>query len=154
VTENLAGTAPQVHDPSHDVLRSEARPLDTLFKPESVALIGATEREGSVGRAILSNLQIPAFRSKIYPVNPQHSSILGITAYPSIGDVPEAVDLAVIVTPAATVPAIVRECVSADVKSAIVISAGFRERGAEGQALEKQIAQELKDSDMRLLGPN
>ncbi len=154
MTENLAGSAARIQDPSHDVLRSEPRPLDSLFKPNSVAIIGATEREGSVGRAILSNLQIPAFRSQIYPVNPQHSSILGITAYPSIIEVPEPVDLAVIVTPAATVPAIVRECVSAGVKSAIVISAGFRERGVEGQVLEKQIAEELTDSHMRLLGPN
>jgi acetyltransferase len=152
--ENLTGLESRVHDPSHDVLRAEPRPLDTLFKPDSVAVIGATEREGSVGRAILSNLHIPAFRGTIYPVNPQHSSILGIKAYPSIADVPEAVDLAVIVTPAVTVPAIVRECVNAGVKSAIVISAGFRERGAEGQALEKQIAEELTDSHMRLLGPN
>jgi acetyltransferase len=154
VTENLAGLAPGVQDPSHDVLRSEPRPLDALFKPVRVAVIGATEREGSVGRAILSNLRIHAFQGKIYPVNPQHSNILGIAAYPSIREVPETVDLAVIVTPAATVPAIVRECVAAAVKSAIVISAGFRERGAEGQALEKQITQELERSPMRLLGPN
>ena len=125
-----------------------------LFKPRSVAVIGATEREGSVGRAILSNLQIPAFQGKIYPVNPQHATMLGMTAYPSVHEVPEAVDLAVIVTPAATVPAIVRECVSAGVKSAIVISAGFRERGIDGQALEKQITRELTGSHMRLLGPN
>ena len=154
MTENLAGLAPGVHDPSHDVLRSEPRPLDVLFKPGSVAVIGATEREGSVGRAILSNLHIPTFQGKVYPVNPQHANILGMTAYPSIREVPEAVDLAVIVTPAAGVPAIVRECVSAGVRSVIVISAGFRERGAEGQALEKQIAQELGRGHMRLLGPN
>jgi acetyltransferase len=152
--ENLAGLAPGVQDPSHDVLRSEPRPLDVLFKPVSVAVIGATEREGSVGRTILSNLHIPAFQGKVYPVNPQHTNILGLTAYPSIGEVPQVVDLAVIVTPAFTVPAIVRECVAAGVKSGIVISAGFRERGAEGQALERQIAQELEHGHMRLLGPN
>jgi acetyltransferase len=154
VTENLAGPVPRVHDPSHDVLRSEPRPLDVLFKPGSVAVIGATEREGSVGRAILSNLQIAAFQGRIYPVNPQHATILGMAAYPSVRDVPEAVDLAVIVTPAATVPAIVRECVNAGVKSGIVISAGFRERGTDGQALEAQIAHELRRGHMRLLGPN
>ncbi len=154
MTENLAGPASAVHDPSHDVLRSESRPLDVLFKPTSVAVIGATEREGSVGRAIFSNLQIPAFQGEVYPVNPQHTDILGIAAYPSIREVPEAVDLAVIVTPAATVPAIVGECVSAGVKSGIVISAGFRERGSEGQVLERQIAQELRRGHMRLLGPN
>ena len=154
MTENLAWPAAGVQDPSHDALRSEPRPLDVLFKPASVAVIGATEREGSVGRAIVSNLQIPAFRSRIYPVNPQHAAILGLAAYPSIGDVPETVDLAVIVTPAKTVPAIVGECVRAGVKSAVVISAGFRERGADGQALEKEIAEELSRGHMRLLGPN
>ena len=154
MTENLAGPAAQVHDPSHDILRSEPRPLDVLFKPRSVAVIGATEREGSVGRAILSNLRKPTFQGNIYPVNPQHPTMLGMTAYPSVHEVPEAVDLAVIVTPAATVPAIVRECVRAGVRSAIVISAGFRERGIDGQALEKQITRELTGSHMRLLGPN
>jgi acetyltransferase len=154
VTENTATAAPAIQDKSHDVLRSEARPLDALFKPRSVAVIGATEREGSVGRAVVSNLHIPAFQGKIYPVNPKHSSILGLAAYPSIREAPEPVDLAVIATPAATVPAIVKECVSAGVKSAIVISAGFREQGAAGQALETQIAQELSRGHMRLLGPN
>lgn len=154
MTENVAAQPPAVQDKSHDVLRSETRPLDALFKPGSVALIGATEREGSVGHALLSNLLIPAFQGKIYPINPHHSTVLGLAAYPSIGDIPEAVDLAVIATPAATVPAMVGDCVSAGVKSAIVISAGFREHGVEGQELEAQIAEELKRGQMRLLGPN
>ncbi len=154
MTENLVGQAPQIQEPSHDVLHSDRPPLDVLFKPGSIAIIGATERAGSVGRAVVSNLRIPDFRGKVYPVNPQHTDILGLTASPSIGEIPEAVDLAVIATPAATVPAIVRECVAAGVKSGIVISAGFRERGAEGQALERQIAQELARGTMRLLGPN
>jgi len=154
VTENVAALAPGIQDKSHDVLRSETRPLDVLFKPGSVAVIGATEREGSVGRAVVSNLRIPAFQGRVYPVNPQQPIILGLAAYPSIREIPEAVDLAVIATPAATVPAIVGECVAAGVKSAIVISAGFREHGAEGQELERQIAQELKRGQMRLLGPN
>jgi acetyltransferase len=153
VTENVAAPTPGIQDKSHDVLRSETRPLDVLFEPRSVAVIGATEREGSVGRAVVSNL-VSAFRGKVYPVNPQQPNILGMAAYPSISEVPEAVDLAVIATPAATVPAIVGECVTAGVKSAIVISAGFRERGAEGQELEKQIAEELRRGHMRLLGPN
>jgi acetyltransferase len=154
VTENAATLTPGIQDKSHDVLRSETRPLDMLFKPGSVAVIGATEREGSVGRSVVSNLRVPAFQGRIYLINPQHSTILGLAAYPSIREIPETVDLAVIVTPAATVPAIVGECVSAGVKSAIVISAGFRERGAAGQELERQIAQELGRGHMRLLGPN
>jgi acetyltransferase len=153
-TENVAGPAPGIQDTPPDVLGSSGRPLDSLFNPASVAVIGATERAGSVGRALVSNLCAAAFRGKLYPVNPRHASILGLAAYPSIREVPGAVDLAVIVTPAAGVPAIVGECVTAGVKAAIVISAGFREHGAEGQALERQIAQKLKPGRMRLLGPN
>jgi acetyltransferase len=151
---NPEDAAKQLHDPSHDVLRAEPRPLDALFKPRSVAVIGASDREGSVGRTVLSNLRIPSFRGTVYPVNPQHSTILGLPAYSSILKVPEAVDLAIIATPAATVPAIAGECVSAGTKAAIVISAGFRERGAEGQALERQLAEQLRGSQMRLIGPN
>ncbi|MHB8485929.1 MAG: bifunctional acetate--CoA ligase family protein/GNAT family N-acetyltransferase [Candidatus Acidiferrales bacterium] len=148
--------APSDHlqDPSHDVLHSESRPLDAIFKPRNVAVIGATEREGSVGRAVLSNLRVPSLQGKLYPVNPQHSQILGLRAYPSISKVPEAIDLAVIVTPAATVPAIVGECVDAGVRAALVISAGFRERGPEGQILENQMTEHLRRGHMRLIGPN
>jgi acetyltransferase len=152
VSENVAGPAGGAQDKRDDFVRLDIPPLDMLFKPGCVAVIGATNREGSVGRAIVSNLHIPAFQGKVYPVNPHYSNILGMVAYPSIHEVPEAVDLVVIVTSAATVPAIVRECVAAGVKSAI--SAGFREHGAEGQALEKQITEELARGHMRLLGPN
>jgi acetyltransferase len=151
---NPESTTPRVQDPSHDVLRSECHPLDAIFKPKNVAVIGATPREGSAGRTILSNLHCPALEGKVYPVNPHHPEILGLRAYRSIRSVPEAVDLAIIVTPAVTVPAIIGECVDAGVKGAIVISAGFRERGPEGQALENQISQQLLRSRLRLIGPN
>lgn len=143
-----------MQDPSHDILRSERHPLDAIFKPKSVAVVGATERDGSVGRTILLNLRNSEQQRRLYPVNPQHSQVLGLRAYSSIGKVPEAVDLAIIVTPALTVPAIVGECVDAGVKSAIVISAGFRERGAEGQELERQLAQQLRRGHIPLIGPN
>jgi acetyltransferase len=151
---NQKGVLKQLDDPSHDVLRAEPRSLDALFKPRSVAVIGASEREGSVGRTVLSNLRIPAFPGTVYPVNARHSTVLGLPAYSSILKIPETVDLAVIATPAATVPAIVAECVSAGTKAAVVISAGFRERGAEGQALERQLAEQLRGSPVRLIGPN
>jgi acetyltransferase len=124
---------------AHDVLRYETNPLDAIFNPKSVAVIGATEREGSVGRTIVWNLMTNSFGGTIFPVNPKRSSILGIKAYPSISAVPEQVDLAVIVTPAPTVPDIIRECVEAGVKGAIIISAGFKEIGPEGVFLEQQI---------------
>ena len=93
MTENVARPARGVQDKSHGVLRSEIRPIDALFKPNNVAVIGATEREGSVGRAIVSNLQTPAFQGKVYPVNPRHRNILGLAARISIHEVPEPVDL-------------------------------------------------------------
>src|SRR5690349_2006459 len=112
---------------AHDILRRRGQPLDVFFEPQSVALIGATERPGSVGRTILRNLMASPFGGTVYPVNPKRPNVLGVKSYPTIGKVPEEVDLAVIVTPAPTVPGIIGECVEAGVKGAIVISAGFKE---------------------------
>jgi acetyltransferase len=128
--------------------------LDALFVPDSVAVIGATERPGTVGRTVLSNLIESRFRSKVYAVNPSHSEVLGLKAYKSIGDIPRQVDLAVVVTPALTVAHVIGECVDAGVKAAVVISAGFRERGPAGAALEQQIQEQLRGGTMRLIGPN
>jgi acetyltransferase len=128
--------------------------LDKLFVPDSVAVIGATERPGTVGRTVLSNLIESRFRSKVYAVNPSHSEVLGLKAYKTIRHVPEQVDLAVVVTPALTVAHVIGECVDAGVKAAVVISAGFRERGPEGAALEQQVQQQLRRGAMRLIGPN
>ena len=133
---------------------SERPSLDALFQPHSVAVIGATERAGSVGRTVLANLAKGTLQANVYAVNPSHAQVLGVKAYKRIGDIPEAVDLAVVCTPAATVPGLIGECVDAGARSAVVISAGFKERGAEGVALEKQIQQQLRRSSMRLIGPN
>src|ERR1700678_3953160 len=128
--------------------------LDKMFVPDSVAVIGATARPGTVGRTVLSNLIESRFRSKVYAVNPSHSEVLGLKTYKSISQVPEQVDLAVVVTPALTVAHVIGECVDAGVKAAVVISAGFRELGPEGAALEQQIQQQLRRGTMRLIGPN
>jgi acetyltransferase len=128
--------------------------LDAIFSPKSVAVIGATEKEGSVGRTILWNLISNPFGGTIYPVNIKRSNVLGIKAYPDISSVPEQVDLAVIVTPAPTVPAIIKECVNAKVKGAIIISAGFKEIGKEGAKLERQILNEARKGNMPIIGPN
>jgi acetyltransferase len=128
--------------------------LEAFFAPAAVAVIGATEREGSVGRAVLQNLVQGRYRGKVFALNPKHSGLLGIKCYPRVAALPEPVDLAVIVTPAATVPGVVRECVEAHARSAIVISAGFKERGAEGVELEHRIQVELRRGSMRLVGPN
>jgi acetyltransferase len=140
-------------DRTLDVLRFERDPLRAIFAPKSVAVIGATEKEGRVGRTVLWNLISNPFGGTVYPVNKRHHHVLGIKAYPSIGSIPEPVDLAVIVTPAPTVPGIVGECVAAGVKGAIIISAGFKEAGAAGLDLERQITEQARGK-MRLIGPN
>ena len=103
---------------------------------------------------MLANLCSGSYQGKVFPVNPARSELMGLKCWPRIGDVPEAVDLAVIITPAPTVPALIAECVNAKVRTAIVISAGFREHGAEGAELERQIQTELARGTMRLIGPN
>jgi acetyltransferase len=128
--------------------------LESFFAPKSVAVIGATDHIGSVGRTVLVNLRKGAFSGKVYAVNPNRLEVLGLPCYPTIDAVPEVVDLAVLVTPASTVPAVVSECVDARVRSAIVISAGFKESGATGEKLERQIQLHLHRGPMRLVGPN
>jgi acetyltransferase len=130
------------------------RTLDFFFHPKNVAVIGATEAPHSVGRSILSNLKDAPFPGAIYPVNPKRDTLLGLRCYPSIGSVPEPVDLAVIATPASTVPGVIRECAGAEVPAAIIISAGFREIGERGAALEREILDEARRSGMRIVGPN
>jgi acetyltransferase len=141
-------------DPSHDILRSERQPLDLIFQPKSVAVIGATEREGSVGRTVFSNLRQGRSGRDIYPVNPKHDELLGVRCYPSVGAIPGGVDLAVVVTPAATVPGIIGECTAAGVRGAVIISAGFKETGPEGVRLEAKILSEARRGRLRLIGPN
>ncbi|NDJ62608.1 MAG: bifunctional acetate--CoA ligase family protein/GNAT family N-acetyltransferase [Chloroflexi bacterium] len=137
-----------------DVLAASHSGLDAIFAPKNVAVIGATERPGSVGRTILWNLISNPFGGAVFPVNPGRSNVLGIRAYPNIAAVPEQVDLAVVVTPAHTVPGVIKECVDVGITGAIIISAGFKERGPEGVALEAEIAATAQRGNMRIIGPN
>lgn len=141
-------------DKAHDVLRTEGHPLDAIFAPHSVAVIGATDRPGSIGRAVLWSLLSSPFGGTVYPVSDKRSSVLGIKTYPDVQQIPEPVDLAVIVTPAETVPGVIAQCIAAEVRGAIVISAGFKEHGERGKELERQILEQLEGSRMRLIGPN
>lgn len=129
-------------------------PLDAFFHPRSVAVVGATEHIGSVGRALVENLTKATFSGRVVAVNPKRSHVLGVPSYPSLAQVPEQVDLAVIATPAVTVPGVIAECGEAGVRAAIVISAGFKEVGAAGIALEKAIMAEARKHRMRVIGPN
>src|ERR1700745_2389202 len=151
--KEAAKTSP-TQDRAHDVLRSEPPPLDAIFAPRSVAVIGATDRPGSVGRAVLWSLVSSPFGGTVYPISDKRTSVLGIKAYKSVADLPETVALAVVITPAATVPAIISDCVEAGVPGVIVISAGFKEHGQKGKDLERQILERIQGTGLRLIGPN
>ena len=148
--QRTSGTVPMT-EPSQITGHS---PMMSIFSPASVALIGATDREGSVGCTVLRNLLQAGYKGRVFAVNPRRKEIIGLPCYAAIGAVPEVVELAVIVTPAATVPGIVAECVTAGVKAIVVISAGFKEMGADGAALERDIQAELRKGATRLIGPN
>lgn len=141
-------------DPSQNFIDRYPQPLDALFLPQSVAVIGAKDDAGSVSSTILNNLIQGGFKGKIYPINPKRKEVWGLLCYPSIKDVPAEVDLVVIVTPAATVPALVAECVAAKVKSCIIISAGFKELGESGIKLEEEILFHARQGKMPIIGPN
>jgi acetyltransferase len=147
------GAVARILDPVHDILRPFADPLRFFFEPRTVAVIGATEKEGSVGRVTFSNLITSSFKGQVFPVNPHRPRVLDRKAFPKIGMVPDKIDLAVIATPAPTVPGVIRECVEAGVKTAVILSAGFREIGAEGLRLENEI-KSLSAGKMRIMGPN
>jgi acetyltransferase len=140
---------------AHDILRrSGGSALDAIFSPASVAVVGATETQGSVGRTVLQNLQQGGFAGNFYPVNPKRATVLGLQAYPSVTALPAPPDLAVIITPPATVPGIVGECVKIGTRGAIIISAGFKEIGPSGVELERQILAQARQGQMRIVGPN
>ncbi len=130
------------------------QPLSKLFNPRHIAVIGATENSGSVGRTVMWNLISSPFGGTVFPVNPKRANVLGIKAYPSVADLPELVDLAVICTPAPTVPKIIEQCGRAGIPGAIIISAGFRELGPPGVELERQVAAAATEFRMRIIGPN
>ncbi len=128
--------------------------LDKMFHPKSVAVIGATERQPSIGSALMRNLLEGGYEGKIYPVNPGRQTIHGLPAYPSLPAIDAAVDLAVIATPIATAPEIVRDCGKLGVGAVIVISAGGKEVGEKGKELEAAIRKEAEGTGIRILGPN
>ncbi len=128
--------------------------LDRLFNPRRIAVIGASDREGSVGAKLLRNLVGVGYKGVVYPVNPFQPTVQGITAYPAITKIPRRVDLAIVATPAHVVPQNVEECGKAGVSGVVIISAGFREVGSEGEDLEERILDLKNKFDMRIIGPN
>ena len=128
--------------------------LDKIFNPKSVAVIGASDEEGSVGYALMKNFTESGFTGHVFPVNLKKTEVLGLKAYQSVEQVPEPVDLAVIATPARTVPDVLEQCGKAGINGIIIISAGFKEIGPEGRALEEKITEIKKKYKMRIVGPN
>ena len=128
--------------------------LNRIFNPKRIAVIGASDSEGSIGAKIFSNLTNAGYEGKVFPVNPYRQTVQGITAYPSISKVPDKIDLALIATPAHIVPQIVEECGKAEVAGVIIISAGLKETGEDGSNLEKQLREHQRKYGIRIIGPN
>ena len=131
------------------------RNLDKMFDPRRVAIVGASNTPGSVGYSVFRNMIEAGFHGVAYPVNPKREAVQGIQSYPDVGSLPKTPDLAVICTPAATVAGLVRECGQVGIHGLVILSAGFREIGAEGRKLEAQVLGEAaKFPGMRIIGPN
>jgi acetyltransferase len=128
--------------------------LEKIFKPRSVAIIGASQKTGTIGWAILKNMKEAHFDGAIFPVNPSYSEIQGIKAYAAISEIGQPVDLAVIAIPIDGVPSIVKECVDVRARGAVIISAGGKETGLQGVEIEKKVWQEARRGGLRILGPN
>ncbi|MGB8992418.1 MAG: bifunctional acetate--CoA ligase family protein/GNAT family N-acetyltransferase [Desulfobaccales bacterium] len=128
--------------------------LDAFFKPESVAVIGASEKDRTIGRALVHNLLQDGFPGQIYPVNRRYTEILGRPAYPVVTAVKETIDLAIIAIPIRDVPSAMRECGEAGIGAAIIISAGGKEVGSPGKEIEAAIKAEAQAAGIRYLGPN
>ncbi len=128
--------------------------LSPFFTPKSVAIVGASEREDSVGYRLLLNMQEAGFKGGLYPVNHKREQVLGLKAYPDLNSVPEDLDLVVISTPAPSVPGIVRQCGEKGVNAIIIITAGFGELGAEGKRLQQEVLDIAHRYSIRIIGPN
>ena len=128
--------------------------LTSLFTPEKIALFGASDRENSVGGVVFRNLLSAGFEGQIFAINPKHETVQGEKAYPSLEAIGQSVDLAVVATPAVTIPAIVEACAENGIKMMLILSAGFREIGEEGKKLEKRITDLVERHGIRLMGPN
>jgi acetyl coenzyme A synthetase (ADP forming)-like protein len=129
-------------------------PLDPIFKPQSIAIVGASRKPGSIGRELMHNLIEYNFHGKVFPVNPKADYIHSIKAFPTVSAIPDPVDLAIIVVPRDGVLSVVDDCAKKGVKGLVVITAGFAETGEEGTRVEEELKQRVKRYGMRMVGPN
>jgi len=128
--------------------------LKPFFNPNSVAVIGASAKTGAIGYVIFKNFLNPSFRGKAYPVNPKYDYVQKVKCYPSVREIPDQVDLAVVAIPAPAVPKVIRECAEKGVKAAVIISGGFSETGPEGAEREEQLKRTVEETGIRIIGPN
>jgi len=139
---------------AQDYMENNKSELRKFFSPQSVAVIGAKDELGSVGRTLMVNLTSDGFAGTVFPVSPKHTTVLGHRCYPSVIEIEEPIDLAIIVVPARVVPEVLRGCGQAKITTAIIISAGFKESGPEGKKLEKEVVKIAKEGGIRVIGPN
>ncbi len=132
----------------------DLRTLDYFFRPDSVAVIGASSKPGKIGHETLRSLLMSGYSGKVYPVNPKASEILGLRSYPSLLDVPGPVDLAVITLPAGAVPEAMTECTRKGVRAVVIISGGFAEAGSQGRVLQEEVVRIAREAGIRIVGPN
>ena len=125
--------------------------LTSLFTPESVALFGASDRKDSVGGVVFKNLLTSGYKGRIYAINPRRDEVQGQKAFPSLDDIEATVDLAVVATPARSIPDIVTACGERGIRMMLILSAGFRETGAEGRKLEDRVTQLVRRYGIRQL---
>ena len=128
--------------------------LEAIFRPNSVAVIGASNRVGTVGHGLFRNILLSGYCGTLYPVNPKATSIAGVHAYTNVGAIPDEIDLALIMVPAATVPSVLEECGKKGTRGAVIVTAGFKEVGPEGAALELRAAEVAREYKIALVGPN
>ena len=133
---------------------SEKHYLTPLFEPQSVALIGASERAGSIGAVLVANMLASQYAGALYAINPKYKSVQGVPCFDAIGKVPPRVDLAVVATPPRTVPDVIEQCGRAGVRAAVVITAGFSEAGPAGAKLERAVLENARRHRLRVVGPN
>ncbi|WP_245614047.1 bifunctional GNAT family N-acetyltransferase/acetate--CoA ligase family protein [Actinokineospora inagensis] len=133
---------------------AEARSVHNLLHPRSVAVIGASTDHAKVGNAVLGNLLAADFAGPVFPVNPEHRSVRGVRAYPTVLDIPDPVDLAVVAVPAAGVDDVMDACLAKGVKTLVVVSSGFGETGPDGKGAERRLVDEARAHGMRVVGPN
>ncbi|MGQ0838721.1 bifunctional acetate--CoA ligase family protein/GNAT family N-acetyltransferase [Actinokineospora sp.] len=133
---------------------AEARSVHNLLHPRSVAVIGASTDRTKIGYAVLGNLLAADFTGPVFPVNPEHVSVRGVRAYPTVLDIPDPVDLAVVAVPAAGVDEVMDACLAKGVKTLVVVTSGFGETGPDGRGIERRLVDEARAHGMRVVGPN